>query len=89
MLTQELDRLIMLPSDIGFYDILNGVLPPTGEIAPQAINYALNPETGIVEAFETFDGWYEYVEGGEYDELENNSTIDYWGYEQDEDTYTD
>lgn len=85
---QELDRLIMLPQDFGFYDILNGSLPPTGE-APQAANYALNPDTGIVEAFDTYADWYEYVEGGKFDELESNSTLGYWGELEDEDSYTD
>ena len=60
------DRLIMLPCDEGFYDILNGSLPLDFNGSQCVVQRA---GSGVLETV-SFNEAIEYALGGEYDEVE-------------------
>ena len=67
-----IERLIMVPSDEGFYDILNGSLPldfDGSQCVVQRSGSGLLETVGFNEAIE-------YAFGGEFDELEDEDEID-------------
>ncbi|OIP78083.1 MAG: hypothetical protein AUK48_02385 [Oscillatoriales cyanobacterium CG2_30_44_21] len=57
------DRLIMLPDDEGFYEILNGSLPSDFNGSQCVVQRA---GSGLLETV-SFDEAIEYALGGEYD----------------------
>ncbi len=59
-------RLILLPWDPGFYDILNGT-PPPGEKCPFIVN---NPVTGLNEWVKDLDSLFCAIESDDYLERE-------------------
>ncbi len=60
------DRLIMLPCDEGFYDILNGSLPVDFDGSQCVV---ARSGSRLLETV-SFDEAIEYALGGEYDEVE-------------------
>ena len=62
------DRLIMLPSDEGFYEILNGCLPADFDGSQCVVQRA---GSGLLETV-SFDEAIEYALGGEYDEIDDD-----------------
>lgn len=66
------DRLIMLPSDEGFHEILNGSLPLDFDGSQCVVQRS---GSGMLETV-TFDEAIEYAFGGEFDELEDEDEID-------------
>lgn len=67
------ERLIMLPFDPGFYDILHRKLPQGYTDYENC--YVTKPDSGVVEAV-TFEQAMEYALGGEYDELGTDDELD-------------
>lgn len=67
-----IDRLIMVPSDLGFHEILNGSLPLDFNGSQCVVQRA---GSGMLETV-TFDEAIEYAFGGEFDELEDEDEID-------------
>lgn len=61
------DRLIMLPDDEGFFEILNSSLP-VGFNGSQCV--VQRAGSGLLETV-SFDEAIEYALGGEYDEIED------------------
>ena len=67
-----IERLIMVPSDEGFFDILNSSLPLDfngSQCVVQRSGSGLLETVGFNEAIE-------YALGGEFDELEDEGEID-------------
>ena len=62
-------RLILLPWDPGFYDILNGT-PPPGEQNPFIVR---NPVTGLNEWRKDLDSLYKIVESDDYLQWEEDA----------------
>ncbi|WP_055076441.1 hypothetical protein [Pseudanabaena sp. 'Roaring Creek'] len=60
------DRLIMVPSDKGFHEILNGSLPVDFDGSQCVVARA---GSGVLETV-SFDEAIEYALGGEYDEFD-------------------
>lgn len=61
------DRLIMLPDDEGFFEILNGSLPVDFDGSQCVVQRA---GSGLLESV-CFDEAIEYALGGEYDEVDD------------------
>lgn len=61
-----IDRLIMLPQDEGFYEILNSSLP----LDFNGSQCVVQRSAGLLETV-GFDEAIEYAFGGEFDELED------------------
>lgn len=66
------DRLIMVPSDEGFFDILNGSLPLDFDGSQCVVQRS---GSGLLETVR-FNEAIEYAFGGEFDELEDEDEID-------------
>ncbi len=62
------DRLIMLPSDEGFHEILNGSLPLDFDGSQCVVQRAVS---GVLESV-SFDEAIEYALGGEYDLVDDD-----------------
>lgn len=65
-------RLIMLPCDEGFYEILNGSLPVDFDGSQCVVQRA---GSGLLETV-SFEAAIEYAYGGEFDELEDEDELD-------------
>jgi hypothetical protein len=65
-------RLIMLPCDEGFHEILNGSLPVDFDGSQCVVQRA---GSGLLETV-SFEAAIEYALGGEFDELEDEDEID-------------
>lgn len=63
------DRLIMLPDDEGFFDILNGSLPVDFDGSQCVVQ---REGSGLLETV-SFGEAIEYALGGEYDEVDDES----------------
>ncbi len=63
----ENDRLILLPSDPEFHQILNGTLPMDFDGSQCVVQRA---GSGVLETVSCLDA-IEYALGGEYDELDD------------------
>jgi hypothetical protein len=63
-----IDRLIMLPSDEGFHEILNGSLPADFDGSQCVVQRS---DSGLLETVSFLDA-IEYALGGEYDEVEDD-----------------
>lgn len=68
------DRLIMVPSDEGFYDILNGSLPVDFDGSQCVVQRS---GSGILETV-AFNEAIEYALGGELDEIEEEEEEGAW-----------
>lgn len=62
-----IDRLIMLPSDEGFYEILNGSLPVDFDGSQCVVQRSSSDILETVSYAEAI----EYALGGEYDEIDD------------------
>lgn len=60
------DRLIMLPSDEGFFEILQGNLPVDFDVSQCVVQRS---GSGVLETV-SFDEAIEYALGGEYEEVD-------------------
>lgn len=67
------DRLIMLPCDEGFYEILNGSLPVDFNGSQCVVQRA---GSGLLETV-SFEAAIEYALGGEYDEIDEDEDEEY------------
>jgi hypothetical protein len=65
-------RLIMLPCDEGFHEILNGSLPVDFDGSQCVVQRA---GSGLLETV-SFEAAIEYAYGGEFDELEDEDELD-------------
>jgi hypothetical protein len=65
------DRLIMLPSDEGFHEILNGSLPLDFDGSQCVVQRSVS---SLLETV-AFNEAIEYALGGEFDELEDEDEI--------------
>ncbi len=65
------NRLLMLPTDPGYFDILHGFIPPWQKAAHHDSNQAMvvDAGTGLLRSVD-FDGLEDYAYGGELDEVE-------------------
>jgi hypothetical protein len=66
------DRLIMVPSDEGFHEILNGSLPLDFDGSQCVVQRSVS---GLLETV-AFNEAIEYALGGEMDELEDEEDLD-------------
>jgi len=66
------DRLIMLPSDEGFFDILHSSLPVGFDGSQCVVQRA---ESGLLEAV-SYSEAIEYALGGEYDEIDDEEDLE-------------
>lgn len=66
------DRLIMLPFDEGFYDILNGSLPADFDGSQCVVQRSVS---GLLETV-SFNEAIEYALGGEYDEFDDDFELE-------------
>ena len=66
------NRLIMLPSDEGFHEILNGSLPVDFDGSQCVVQRA---ESGLLETV-SFEAAIEFALGGEYDEIEEEEEFE-------------
>lgn len=64
-------RLLMLPEDPGYYEILHGYIPPWEMAAHHDSNQAMvvDATSGLLRAVD-FDGVEDYFYGGELGEIE-------------------
>jgi hypothetical protein len=65
------DRLIMLPSDEGFHEILNGSLPLDFNGSQCVVQRS---GSGVLETV-SFEAAIEYAYGGEYDEFDDDESL--------------
>lgn len=66
-----LDRVIMLPSDEGFYEILNGSLPVDFDGSQCVVQRS---GSGVLESVSYQDA-IEYALGGEYDLVDGDEEV--------------
>jgi len=69
------DRLIMLPCDEGFHEILNGSLPVDFDGSQCVVQRA---GSGVLETV-SFNEAIEYALGGEYDLVDGDELEGEWG----------